>query len=251
MEPLGQLEKILRAQDRENTARERLVLAGLTTLVTPTADGIVDVQFQIRQDQLPVETSGTSLNGSQDGPRAASQSSASNSFEVPSDVLYVGTSQPLCREARLLRYKEKRKNRKFEKTIRYAARAAYAESRPRVKGRFAKRDNESDDSPVEPPYGGESLLGVDNHTQSSRLQPTGLLQPMTSQLSSHQASQAIPSSHGNNIFGSMVNSHPLVQTPGFPFPVDSELGTLGPELNTQLQSLLHEASLCTPSPPQQ
>ncbi|XP_021893194.1 zinc finger protein CONSTANS-LIKE 5 [Carica papaya] len=43
------------------------------------------------------------------------------------------------REARVLRYREKRKNRKFEKTIRYASRKAYAESRPRIKGRFAKR----------------------------------------------------------------------------------------------------------------
>ncbi|TVU02396.1 hypothetical protein EJB05_52111, partial [Eragrostis curvula] len=50
------------------------------------------------------------------------------------------------REARLMRYREKRKNRRFEKTIRYASRKAYAETRPRVKGRFAKRndDNESD-----------------------------------------------------------------------------------------------------------
>ena len=36
-------------------------------------------------------------------------------------------------------YREKRKNRKFEKTIRYASRKAYAETRPRIKGRFAKR----------------------------------------------------------------------------------------------------------------
>ncbi|KAK9065586.1 hypothetical protein SSX86_014987 [Deinandra increscens subsp. villosa] len=43
------------------------------------------------------------------------------------------------REARVLRYREKRKNRKFEKTIRYASRKAYAERRPRIKGRFAKR----------------------------------------------------------------------------------------------------------------
>ncbi|GAY36094.1 hypothetical protein CUMW_279110, partial [Citrus unshiu] len=34
---------------------------------------------------------------------------------------------------------EKRKNRKFEKTIRYHSRKAYAETRPRIKGRFAKR----------------------------------------------------------------------------------------------------------------
>nr|XP_043624977.1 zinc finger protein CONSTANS-LIKE 5-like [Erigeron canadensis] len=43
------------------------------------------------------------------------------------------------REARVMRYREKKKNRKFEKTIRYASRKAYAETRPRIKGRFAKR----------------------------------------------------------------------------------------------------------------
>lgn len=43
------------------------------------------------------------------------------------------------REARVLRYREKKKNRKFEKTIRYHSRKAYAETRPRIKGRFAKR----------------------------------------------------------------------------------------------------------------
>ncbi|KAG2713931.1 hypothetical protein I3760_03G002300 [Carya illinoinensis] len=46
---------------------------------------------------------------------------------------------PLDREARVLRYREKKKTRKFEKTIRYASRKAYAETRPRIKGRFAKR----------------------------------------------------------------------------------------------------------------
>lgn len=51
----------------------------------------------------------------------------------------VSQLEPLAREARVMRYKEKRKNRKFEKTIRYASRKAYAETRPRIKGRFAKR----------------------------------------------------------------------------------------------------------------
>ncbi|XP_037468028.1 zinc finger protein HD1-like isoform X2 [Triticum dicoccoides] len=45
------------------------------------------------------------------------------------------------REARVLRYKEKKKSRKFEKTTRYATRKAYAEARPRIKGRFAKRSD--------------------------------------------------------------------------------------------------------------
>ncbi|WJX80891.1 ZINC FINGER protein [Trifolium repens] len=46
---------------------------------------------------------------------------------------------PMDREARVLRYREKKKTRKFEKTIRYASRKAYAETRPRIKGRFVKR----------------------------------------------------------------------------------------------------------------
>ncbi|KAL9323615.1 hypothetical protein ACSQ67_008472 [Phaseolus vulgaris] len=46
---------------------------------------------------------------------------------------------PMDREARVLRYREKKKTRKFEKKIRYASRKAYAETRPRIKGRFAKR----------------------------------------------------------------------------------------------------------------
>ncbi|GAV88364.1 zf-B_box domain-containing protein/CCT domain-containing protein, partial [Cephalotus follicularis] len=57
-------------------------------------------------------------------------------------VTITNRATQLCgvdREARVLRYREKRKNRKFEKTIRYASRKAYAETRPRIKGRFAKR----------------------------------------------------------------------------------------------------------------
>ncbi|KAK1391590.1 Zinc finger protein like [Heracleum sosnowskyi] len=50
------------------------------------------------------------------------------------------------REARVMRYREKRKNRKFQKTIRYASRKAYAETRPRIKGRFAKRTENAEDA---------------------------------------------------------------------------------------------------------
>jgi hypothetical protein len=44
------------------------------------------------------------------------------------------------REERVARYREKRKRRTFEKTIRYESRKAYAEVRPRIKGRFATRE---------------------------------------------------------------------------------------------------------------
>lgn len=86
------------------------------------------------------------------GSQTISPSLSSSSMDVGlvpdhngmGDVVSTATlpSQPLTgldREARVLRYREKRKNRKFEKTIRYASRKAYAETRPRIKGRFAKR----------------------------------------------------------------------------------------------------------------
>ncbi|KAK9097924.1 hypothetical protein Syun_024969 [Stephania yunnanensis] len=72
------------------------------------------------------------------GVVAAAAANNSNS----STTQQLQQQQQLCgvdREARVLRYREKRKNRKFEKTIRYASRKAYAETRPRIKGRFAKR----------------------------------------------------------------------------------------------------------------
>nr|ARS25033.1 CONSTANS [Triadica sebifera] len=62
--------------------------------------------------------------------------SLSNGVESTNQMVQVSA---VDREARVLRYREKRKNRKFEKTIRYASRKAYAETRPRIKGRFAKR----------------------------------------------------------------------------------------------------------------
>lgn len=95
--------------------------------------------------------------------QSLSQSVSSSSHDVgvvPDGGPMIDVSNPFCRqysnvsdvvnqtavqvpgidrEARVLRYREKRKNRKFEKTIRYASRKAYAETRPRVKGRFAKR----------------------------------------------------------------------------------------------------------------
>ncbi|KAF8052406.1 hypothetical protein N665_1562s0016 [Sinapis alba] len=55
--------------------------------------------------------------------------------EAPTQIL-----SPMERKARVMRYREKKKTRKFEKRIRYASRKEYAEKRPRIKGRFAKRN---------------------------------------------------------------------------------------------------------------
>ncbi|EEE55716.1 hypothetical protein OsJ_04180 [Oryza sativa Japonica Group] len=70
--------------------------------------------------------------------------SSSEAAVVPDAAAGGGAPMPVVsrgreREARLMRYREKRKSRRFEKTIRYASRKAYAETRPRIKGRFAKR----------------------------------------------------------------------------------------------------------------
>nr|BAO24101.1 CONSTANS-like protein [Lemna gibba] len=85
-------------------------------------------------------------------PDVSSMADISNPYGVPGVPAMVVQPQAqaamgLDREARVMRYGEKRKNRKFEKTIRYASRKAYAETRPRIKGRFAKRtdiDSEMD-----------------------------------------------------------------------------------------------------------
>ncbi|KAA8519242.1 hypothetical protein F0562_013498 [Nyssa sinensis] len=52
------------------------------------------------------------------------------------------------REGAVLRYKEKKKTRKFDKRIRYILRKARADVRKRVKGRFVKAGNAYDYDPL-------------------------------------------------------------------------------------------------------
>lgn len=63
-----------------------------------------------------------------------------STFQLPQSTLLVNSAFMLNRAERVMRYREKRKNRNFEKTTRYASRKAYAEVRPRIKGRFAKKE---------------------------------------------------------------------------------------------------------------
>lgn len=73
----------------------------------------------------------------------ASARAASPALRVPTTRSWPTTELPpatLSREQRVARYREKRKRRTFEKTIRYESRKAYAEVRPRIKGRFATRE---------------------------------------------------------------------------------------------------------------
>ncbi|KAK9067967.1 hypothetical protein SSX86_012078 [Deinandra increscens subsp. villosa] len=52
----------------------------------------------------------------------------------------VGRYSPEERKQRILRYKAKRTQRNFNKTIKYACRKTLADNRPRVRGRFARND---------------------------------------------------------------------------------------------------------------
>ncbi|XP_073002211.1 uncharacterized protein [Typha latifolia] len=66
-----------------------------------------------------------------------------------SDTMCTTQADPTTeREAKVMRYKEKRKRRKYAKQIRYAARKAYAEVRPRIRGRFVKIPETSEPTPT-------------------------------------------------------------------------------------------------------
>ncbi|EYU46711.1 hypothetical protein ABFS82_04G016700 [Erythranthe guttata] len=61
----------------------------------------------------------------------------SKPFEVPPPARELNSHE---RDSAISRYKEKKKTRRYDKHIRYESRKARAESRTRVKGRFAKID---------------------------------------------------------------------------------------------------------------
>lgn len=90
-------------------------------------------------------------------PEGSNSTDVTNPFSKQIDSsLPAAPLSSVEREAKVMRYREKRKNRKFEKTIRYASRKAYAETRPRIKGRFAKRtDLEVESDRV---YGGYGVV---------------------------------------------------------------------------------------------
>ena len=56
------------------------------------------------------------------------------------DPLRVGKYSAQERASRIRRYKEKKECRNFSKKIKYACRKTLADSRPRIRGRFARND---------------------------------------------------------------------------------------------------------------
>jgi hypothetical protein len=91
------------------------------------------------QQQRPVRLSS---NGGASMAAPAFTMGHNNHATGPIRIVRYGDAagETLSRAERVARYREKRKNRRFEKTIRYASRKAYAEVRPRIKGRFATKE---------------------------------------------------------------------------------------------------------------
>ncbi|CAM8941242.1 unnamed protein product [Rhodiola kirilowii] len=68
--------------------------------------------------------------------------------ETPWCLSFQERSSPSARTEAVLRYKEKKKMRRFEKTVRYVSRKERAEVRKRVKGRFVKAGQTYDYDPL-------------------------------------------------------------------------------------------------------
>ncbi|KAJ1378351.1 CCT domain [Sesbania bispinosa] len=97
-----------------------------------------DTSLRTYSEQIPANDRIVSENHANDND----EGKPSNSFNAetlsttPRATPYELTSQE--RDSALLRYKEKKKTRRYDKHIRYESRKVRAESRIRVKGRFAK-----------------------------------------------------------------------------------------------------------------
>ncbi|KFK36040.1 hypothetical protein AALP_AA4G070200 [Arabis alpina] len=76
----------------------------------------------------------------QESPRNQTKFTNTSNFQlVPHGIMEKDVSRKSDREARVWRYRDKRKNRLFEKKIRYEVRKVNADKRPRMKGRFVRR----------------------------------------------------------------------------------------------------------------
>ena len=84
-----------------------------------------------------------------------------------------GSNAPPNRLERLRRWKEKRKNRNFNKTIRYQSRKVCADNRPRIKGKFVKVGSTPDLGAL----AGGSLGGEEEEEEEDSFDSEGLPPP--------------------------------------------------------------------------
>ncbi|CAJ2650661.1 unnamed protein product [Trifolium pratense] len=66
------------------------------------------------------------------------------------NLFKVGRYSAEERKEKISKYRAKRKQRKFNKIIKYSCRKTLADNRTRIRGRFARNDNETDDIPKVP-----------------------------------------------------------------------------------------------------
>ncbi|KAL6208478.1 hypothetical protein ACLB2K_019427 [Fragaria x ananassa] len=84
------------------------------------------------------------LNSNNDGTASHASDGFGGQMICEASSAYLKVPSHECtinRESALTRYKEKKKTRRYDKHIRYESRKVRAESRARIKGRFAKIDN--------------------------------------------------------------------------------------------------------------
>lgn len=124
--------------------------SGDSLMSNPETKADPSASFPVRQARSSISLSFSGLTG---------ESSAGDYPEMSSMLLMgeppwyptgtEGSSFPAAnRDSAVMRYKEKKKNRKFEKKIRYASRKARADVRRRVKGRFVKAGEVYDYDPL-------------------------------------------------------------------------------------------------------
>lgn len=103
----------------------------------------------LRRVQSAVELRRPSDDPSESVPSFLQEDSAADDTGVR-----IGKLTPEERRQKILRYRQKRHERNFKKKIKYVCRKTLADSRPRVRGRFARNDEEGAKPP--PASGSES-----------------------------------------------------------------------------------------------
>ncbi|KAG5408941.1 hypothetical protein IGI04_005260 [Brassica rapa subsp. trilocularis] len=92
-------------------------------------------------NKAPEENVGSCSPG--DSSVAKIMGSGLSSIDNPSNQQSSGSERATQREAALMKFRLKRKERCFEKKVRYHSRRKLAEQRPRVKGQFIRKRDDS------------------------------------------------------------------------------------------------------------
>ncbi|EFJ32099.1 hypothetical protein SELMODRAFT_439982 [Selaginella moellendorffii] len=90
----------------------------------------------------PISRSVSSIPAATSATAATAAAAAASSPGTPDDpAMKVGRYSPEERKVRIDRYRQKRSERNYIKKIKYACRKTLADSRPRIRGRFAKNQD--------------------------------------------------------------------------------------------------------------